>query len=136
MAAPFGACRFGIGIFYVLLVMLLKVAFDGATWLEQLGRLVGLLYLFLIIVQVGGRGAGRCEQWSKCAVSMNSAWPARFYAGSRAPHWCGPLLWLQLIINMKNKPEAVEKVHSFCAIYFCLYMLVFTGVTIRCSSSP
>lgn len=79
--------RFGIGIFFVLLTMLLKVAFDGATWLVEIGRVVGVLYLFLIIVQ--------------------------------------------LIINMKNKPEAVEKVHSFCAIYFCLYMLVFTGVTIR-----
>lgn len=77
---------FGIGIFFVLLTMLLKVAFDGATWLVEIGRLVGVLYLFLIIVQ--------------------------------------------LIINMKNKPEAVEKIHSFCAIYFCLYMLVFTGVTI------
>ena len=41
------------------------------------------------------------------------------------------LLIVQLIINLKNKPEAVEKVHSFCAIYFCLYMLVFTGVSIR-----
>ena len=40
------------------------------------------------------------------------------------------LLIVQLIINLKNKPEAVEKVHSFCAIYFCLYMLVFTGVSI------
>lgn len=60
------ACRFGIGIFFVLLTMLLKVAFDGATWLVEIGRLVGVLYLFLIIVQ--------------------------------------------LIINMKNKPEAVEKV--------------------------
>jgi hypothetical protein len=71
--------------------MLLKVAFDGATWLVEIGRVVGVLYLFLIIVQ--------------------------------------------LIINMKNKPEAVEKVHSFCAIYFCLYMLVFTGVTIRCGGA-
>lgn len=41
---------------------------------------------------------------------------------------------LQLIINLKNKPEAVEKIHSFCAIYFCLYMLVFTGVSIRCGA--
>jgi chitin synthase len=77
---------FGIGIFYVLLYMLLKVAFDSEGWLVQIGNVVQLLYLFLIIVQ--------------------------------------------LIINLKNKPEAVEKIHSFCAIYFCLYMLVFTGVSI------
>ena len=46
--------------------MLLKVAFDGPSWLVQIGNVVQLLYLFLIIVQV--------------------------------------------IVNLKNKPEAVEKV--------------------------
>ncbi len=40
------------------------------------------------------------------------------------------LLVTELIINLKNKPEPVEKIHSFCAIYFALYMLVFTGVSI------
>ena len=47
------SCRFGIGIFYVLLYMLLKVAFDSEGWLVQIGNVVQLLYLFLIIVQVG-----------------------------------------------------------------------------------
>lgn len=50
--------RFGIGIFYVLLYMLLKVAFDGADWLVAIGYVIQLLYLFLIIVQVGGGGRG------------------------------------------------------------------------------
>ncbi len=54
-------------------------------------------------------------------------------AGSALPNPTPPCSHLQLIINLKNKPEAVEKIHSFCAIYFCLYMLVFTGVSIRCA---
>lgn len=51
---PSAPRRFGIGIFYVLLYMLLKVAFDSEGWLVQIGNVVQLLYLFLIIVQVGG----------------------------------------------------------------------------------
>ncbi len=50
---PLSLFRFGIGIFYVLLYMLLKVAFDSEGWLVQIGNVVQLLYLFLIIVQVG-----------------------------------------------------------------------------------
>jgi len=77
---------FGIGIFFTMLNMLIDVAFSGAPWLQQIGNVIQLMYLFLIIVQ--------------------------------------------LVMNLKTKPEAVEKVHAFCAIYFCLYMLVFTGVSI------
>ena len=87
LPAVFCCLRFGIGIFYVLLYQLLKVAFHGAAWLVQIGNVVQLGYLFLLIVQ--------------------------------------------LIINLKCRPETVEKIHSFCAIYFCLYMLMFTGVSIR-----
>ncbi len=57
------------------------------------------------------------------------SWPAPQHPAPPLPP-CLP----QLIINLKNKPEAVEKIHSFCAIYFCLYMLVFTGVSIRCGA--
>jgi chitin synthase len=59
---------FGIGIFFVMLYMLLDVAFDGAAWLVALGTAVQLVYLFLLIIQ--------------------------------------------LIINLKNKPEVVEKVRG------------------------
>ena len=40
------------------------------------------------------------------------------------------LIIVQVIVNLKNKPEAVEKVHLFCAVYFMLYMLAFTVITI------
>ncbi len=40
------------------------------------------------------------------------------------------LIIVQVIVNLKCKPEAVEKVHLFCTIYFCLYMIVFTAITI------
>ena len=124
--------------------MLLKVAFDGPSWLVQIGNVVQLLYLFLIIVQVGlvevgGWGAvvlvGRAA-----SATLTGATPS-VPASLPSPHTCPPSpcpppppcppARLQLIINLKNKPEAVEKIHSFCAIYFCLYMLVFTGVSIR-----
>lgn len=57
---------FGIGIFFVMLNTLLKVAFEGPGWLVAIGAAVQLMYLFLLIIQ--------------------------------------------LIVNLKNKPEAVEKV--------------------------
>jgi len=138
--------RFGIGIFYVLLYMLLKVAFDGAGWLVQIGNVIQLLYLFLIIVQVGGVG---CKLLARLGADgglvRQSPSVARRIGQVAAllpahlPASCSPALSLpalarpQLVINLKNKPEAVEKIHSFCAIYFCLYMLVFTGVSIRCA---
>lgn len=59
---------FGIGIFYVMLNMLLEVAFSGPAWLVAIGYAVRLVYLFLIVIQ--------------------------------------------LITNLKNKPEAVEKVRQ------------------------
>ncbi|KAL4424314.1 hypothetical protein ABPG75_001615 [Micractinium tetrahymenae] len=40
------------------------------------------------------------------------------------------LIIIQIIVNLKNKPEAVEKVHLFCAVYFILYMIAFTAITI------
>ncbi|GAB4813424.1 hypothetical protein N2152v2_000470 [Parachlorella kessleri] len=40
------------------------------------------------------------------------------------------LLVVELIVNLKNKPESVEKVHLFCTVYFMLYMVAFTGITI------
>jgi len=40
------------------------------------------------------------------------------------------LIIVQVIVNLKNKPEAVEKVHLFCAVYFILYMIAFTAITI------
>lgn len=40
------------------------------------------------------------------------------------------LIIVQVIVNLKNKPEAVEKVHMFCAVYFMLYMVAFTAITI------
>lgn len=40
------------------------------------------------------------------------------------------LIIVQIIVNLKNKPEAVEKVHLFCSVYFMLYMVAFTGITI------
>ncbi|KDD74358.1 chitin synthase, partial [Helicosporidium sp. ATCC 50920] len=40
------------------------------------------------------------------------------------------LIVLQFVVNLKNKPEAVEKVHLFCTVYFMLYMITFTAVTI------
>eukprot|EP00887_Chlorella_sp_A99_P006915 scaffold2.g6915.t1 len=40
------------------------------------------------------------------------------------------LIIVEVIINLKNKPEAVEKVHLFCTVYFMLYMIAFTGITI------
>ncbi|PSC74218.1 chitin [Micractinium conductrix] len=40
------------------------------------------------------------------------------------------LIIVQVIVNLKNKPEAVEKVHLFCAVFFMLYMVAFTGITI------
>lgn len=128
--------RFGIGIFYVLLYMLLKVAFDSAGWLVQIGNVVQLLYLFLIIVQVrrGARG-GRFGAGVWGAAGPPGAAVTHLLLARRSPPL--PRLDLtapQLIINLKNKPEAVEKIHSFCAIYFCLYMLVFTGVSIRCAA--
>ena len=136
-AKPSGhSCRFGIGIFYVLLYMLLKVAFDSEGWLVQIGNVVQLLYLFLIIVQVGG-----CCAWhghrAEVADGPKETGPAAALVvhgllGALMHFACPVSCPLQLIINLKNKPEAVEKIHSFCAIYFCLYMLVFTGVSIRC----
>lgn len=67
--------RFGIGIFYVLLYMLLKVAFDGAGWLVAIGNVVQLLYLFLIIVQVRtGRAKG--EQNNENIASACPACPS------------------------------------------------------------
>lgn len=62
---PSAPHRFGIGIFYVLLYMLLKVAFDSEGWLVQIGNVVQLLYLFLIIVQVGG-----CCAWHGRRAAM------------------------------------------------------------------
>ena len=59
---------FGIGIFYVMLTTLLKVAFEGPAWLVAVGYVVQLMYMFLLVIQ--------------------------------------------LIINLKNKPEAVEKVSA------------------------
>ncbi|KAI3424139.1 hypothetical protein D9Q98_009499 [Chlorella vulgaris] len=40
------------------------------------------------------------------------------------------LIIVEVIVNLKNKPEAVEKVHMFCAVFFMLYMAAFTGITI------
>jgi chitin synthase len=59
---------FGIGIFYVMLSTLLKVAFEGPAWLVAIGTAVQLMYMFLLIIQ--------------------------------------------LIVNLKNKPEVVEKVRG------------------------
>jgi cellulose synthase/poly-beta-1,6-N-acetylglucosamine synthase-like glycosyltransferase len=59
---------FGIGIFFVMLSVLLKVAFAGPGWLVAVGYAIQLMYLFLLVVQ--------------------------------------------LIANLKNKPEAVEKVRA------------------------
>ena len=65
---------FGIGIFYVMLTTLLKVAFGGPLWLVAIGYAVQLLYLFLIVTQ--------------------------------------------LIVNLKNKPEVVEKVGFYYSQLF------------------
>lgn len=81
-------CRFGIGIFYVLLYMLLKVAFDSEGWLVQIGNVVQLLYLFLIIVQVCG-WVGAC------------LWASRAGAG-----WPRRLVWLLQAREQKDGPVA------------------------------
>ncbi len=65
----FARRRFGIGIFYCLLYMLLEVAFDSEGWLVQLGNVVQLLYLFLIIVQV------RVGVVPAVAASSGDGWP-------------------------------------------------------------
>ena len=131
--------------------MLLKVAFAGAGWLVQIGNVVQMLYLFLIIVQVRRGGSPACAARARqagarrrlglaAAPAAGGPPPADMRASIDPPlatvvsHATSLAPLAQLIINLKNKPEAVEKVHSFCAIYFCLYMLVFTGVSIRCAS--
>lgn len=78
---PTPDCRFGIGIFYVLLYMLLKVAFDSEGWLVQIGNVVQLLYLFLIIVQVGGWVPG-CGQAGRVPVGR-AGWCGCCRCGNR-----------------------------------------------------
>ncbi len=40
------------------------------------------------------------------------------------------LLIIQVVVNIKNKPQAVAAVHHFCCIFFIVYMVVFTVTTI------
>lgn len=40
------------------------------------------------------------------------------------------LLIIQVVVNLKNKPQSVAAVHHFCCIFFIVYMIFFTVTTI------
>lgn len=139
LPSPSPFLRFGIGTFYTILDQLFKQLFSTSQLLST----------------VSGTTGPPCLHGPAC---LHAAWlcAARIYpCCSRPPvtpaHTCcccapaSPLLLqigqiltmiylfliiVQVVINLKNKPEAVEKVHLFCTVYFMLYMVAFTGITI------
>lgn len=66
---------------------MVKASFANNSFMAEVGRIIVLVYLFLVLVQV--------------------------------------------IVNLHNRPEAVDKIHLGCALYFVLFMLLFTGLTLR-----